>query len=67
MSISLVLTFDIQIEGVGPAPSDGVGGLTGIGASIVGGEALQYQAPVTHDDSLPNILLQFLSLKLNLE
>ena len=58
-----ILTFDIQIEGVGPAPPDGVGGLTGVGARVVCGEALQDQAPVAHDDSLPHVLLQFLSLR----
>ena len=52
------LTLDVQVDHVGHPFADGVGRLAGVEAGVVGGEALEDEAPVAHNDPLPDILPQ---------
>ena len=57
-----VLTFDVEVDGVGPAPAHAVGGLAGVEAGVSGGQPLEHEAAVTHDHALPHVLPQLHAL-----
>ena len=57
-----VLTFDVEVDGVGPAPAHGVGGLAGVEAGVGGGQPLEHEAAVAHDHALPHVLPQLHAL-----
>ena len=57
-----VLTFDVEVDGVGPAPAHAVGGLAGVEAGVGGGQPLEHEAAVAHDHPLPHILPQLHAL-----
>ena len=57
------LTLDVQVDHVGHSLADRVGGLAGVEAGVVGGEALEDETPVAHDDPLPHILPQLGALE----
>ena len=59
----LPLTLDVEVDDVGHALAHGVGGLAGVEAGVVCGEALQHEAPVPHDEPLPHILPQLCALE----
>lgn len=57
------LTLDVQVDHVGHPLADRVGCLAGVEAGVVGGEALEDETPVAHDDPLPHILPQLGALE----
>ena len=59
----LPLTLDVEVDHVGHPLADGVGRLAGVEPGVVGGEALEDEAPVAHDDPLPHILPQLRALE----